>query len=179
MSWLEETALLRKILLECELEEEIKWNKPCFTHQGRNICIIQNMNDFLALLFFKGVLLNDPEELLEVQGPNSRSDYRMRFTSPQEVLAMTRWIKSFVEQSIKNEKAGRKVELPTHLDYPWELLERFKSDPELKGAFDRLTPGRKRGYILYFSQAKQSTTRARRIAKCRSRIIVGKGMLDR
>ena len=124
-------------------------------------------------------MLNDPEELLEVQGPNSRSDYRMRFTSPQEVLAMTRWIKSFVEQSIKNEKAGRKVELPTHLDYPWELLERFESDPELKGAFDRLTPGRKRGYILYFSQAKQSTTRARRIAKCRSRIIVGKGMLDR
>ncbi|MCY3726798.1 MAG: YdeI/OmpD-associated family protein [Paracoccaceae bacterium] len=179
MRWFEETALLRKILLECELEEEIKWNKPCFTHQGRNICIIQNMNDFLALLFFKGVLLNDPEELLEVQGPNSRSDYRMRFTSPQEVLAMTRWIKSFVEQSIKNEKAGRKVELPTHLDYPWELLERFESDPELKGAFDRLTPGRKRGYILYFSQAKQSTTRARRIAKCRSRIIVGKGMLDR
>ncbi|MCY3675881.1 MAG: YdeI/OmpD-associated family protein [Rhodobacteraceae bacterium] len=170
---------MRKILLECELEEEIKWNKPCFAHQGRNICIIQNMRDFLALLFFKGVLLNDPEKLLEVQGPNSRSDYRMRFTSPREVLAMTHWIKSFVEQSIENEKAGRKLELSTHLDYPRELLERFMSDPELKGAFDRLTPGRQRGYILYFSQAKQSTTRARRIAKYRSRIIMGKGMQDR
>lgn len=170
---------MRKILLECGLEEEIKWNKPCFTHQGRNICIIQNMRDFLALLFFKGVLLNDPEELLEVQGPNSQSDYRMRFTSPQEVLAMTPWIKSFVEQSIENEKAGRKVELSTYLNYPQELCERFTSDPELKGAFDRLTPGRQRGYILYFSQAKQSTTRARRIAKYRSRIISGKGMLDR
>lgn len=92
---------------------------------------------------------------------------------------MTHWIKSFVEQSIENEKAGRKLELSTHLDYPRELLERFMSDPELKGAFDRLTPGRQRGYILYFSQAKQSTTRARRIAKYRSRIIMGKGMQDR
>ena len=123
--------------------------------------------------------MNDAEELLEVQGPNCRSDYRMKFTSPQDVLAMTDWIKSFVDQSIENETAGRKVELSTHLDYHRELLEHFSSDLELKGAFGLLKSGRQRGYILYFSQAKQSTTRARRIAKYRSRIIVGKGILDR
>ena len=139
--WKKETTLLREILLECDVRETIKWRKPCFTHQGKNICVIQNMKGFLALLFFKGAFWNDPEGVLEVQGPNSRSDYRMKFTSTQEVL------------------------------------ERFTIDPDFKVAFGGLTPGRQRGYILYFSNAKQSATRIRRIEKYRSKILAGKGML--
>ena len=177
--WHKETTLLREILLECDVNETIKWKRPCFTHQGKNICIIQNMKDFLALLFFKGALLNDPEGVLEVQGPNSRLDYRMRFTSTQEVLDMTHWIKGFVEQAIENEKSGRKVEMSTRVDYPQELVDGFSIDPEFKMAFGGLTPGRQRGYILYFSNAKQSATRTRRIEKYRSKILAGKGMLDR
>ncbi len=177
--WQEEISVLREILLECDLREEIKWKKPCFTHRGKNICIIQDMKGFLALLFFKGALLNDPEGLLEVQGPNSRSDYRIRFTNTQEVKDLARWIKAFVKQAIENEKTGRKVEMATHLDYPKELIDRLSIDPELNVAFGRLTPGRQRGYILYFSNAKHSTTKTRRIENYRSKIIKGKGRLDR
>lgn len=177
--WQKETILLREILLECDVIETIKWGKPCFTYQGKNICLIQKMKDFLVLLFFKGTLLHDPEGVLEVQGPNSRLDYRMKFTSIQEVLAMNNWIKIFVKQAMENVESGRKVVLSTHLDYPQELVDRFSIDPELKVAFGGLTPGRQRGYILYFAKAIQPATRTRRIEKYRSKILAGKGMLDR
>lgn len=177
--WLAETSLLRKTLLECGVREEIKWNKSCFTYQGKNICIIQNMKGFLALLFFNGVLLDDPEGLLEIQGPNSRSDCRMRFTNSQGITQQTHWIKAFVMQSIEHEKANRMVVLAPELEYPGELITKLASDHALKEAFIGLTPGRQRGYVLYFSGAKQSATRIKRIDKYRLKILQGKGMLER
>ena len=177
--WREEACRLREILLDSDLSEELKWGKPCYTSGGRTICIIQRMNGFLALLFFKGALLTDPEGVLEVQGPNSRSGYRMRFTSVEEVAQRAETIRAYVGEAIGNENAGLKVEKETDLAYPDELIDRLDKDPEYKGAFERLTPGRQRGFVLHFSEAKRSKTRAARIEKSRSRIMAGKGLHDR
>lgn len=176
--WRQEANELRKILVRTGLTEELKWGKPCYTHDGKNICIIQRMNGFLALLFFKGALLKDPENLLEVQGANSRGGYRMRFTSVQDVAKMTKSVKAYVREAIETEKAGLQVEKPSDLEYPEELVHKFAEDSELRAAFDKLTPGRKRGYVLHFSDAKQSKTRVARIEKCRSKILTGKGFLE-
>ncbi|MDE3001563.1 MAG: DUF1801 domain-containing protein [Gemmatimonadota bacterium] len=177
--WLQEAEALRQILLDCDLTEALKWGKPCYAHDGKNICIIQSMKDFLALLFFKGALLKDPDGLLERQGPNSRSGFRMRFTSVQEVARMAKSIKAFVNEAIEVERAGLKVERATKFDYPEELLDRFVDDPDFKTAFDRLTPGRQRGYVLHFSGARLSKTRAARIERYRRKILDGKGFHDR
>ena len=177
--WRQEANELRRILTRTCLTEELKWGKPCYTHDGKNICIIQRMNGFLALLFFKGALLKDPDRVLEVQGANSRGGYRMRFTSVQDVARLAKSVKACVREAIDVEKAGLKVEPASDPDYPKELVDRFAEDPELKAAFDKLTPGRRRGYVLHFSDAKQSKTRLARIGKCRSRILTGKGFLER
>ena len=177
--WRLEAESLRRILLGCGLTEDMKWGKPCYSIDGQNVCIIQRMKGFLALLFFKGALLEDPDGLLEAQGPNSRAGYRMRFTGMQDVERLASSIRSFVRAAIAVEKAGLKVEKPSNPAYPAELTETFARDPEYKAAFDRLTPGRQRGYVLHFSQAKQSKTRMARIEKYRSRILDGKGMHDR
>jgi uncharacterized protein YdeI (YjbR/CyaY-like superfamily) len=108
--WRQEALELRKVLLKCDLTEELKWGKPCYTHGGKNICIIQRMSDFLALLFFKGALLKDPAKLLEVQGPNSRAGYRMRFTGVQDVARAAKTINAYAREAIEVEKAGLKVE---------------------------------------------------------------------
>jgi uncharacterized protein YdeI (YjbR/CyaY-like superfamily) len=176
--WRREAIELRKVLARTGLAEEFKWGKPCYTHDGKNICIIQRMNGFLALLFFKGALLKDRDNVLEAQGPNSRSGYRMRFTSVRDVAKMTKSVEAYVREAIEVEKAGLKVETRPDLEYPEELVERFVEDPELKAAFDRLTPGRKRGYVLHFSDARQAKTRAARIAKCRPKILSGKGFQE-
>jgi uncharacterized protein YdeI (YjbR/CyaY-like superfamily) len=177
--WRQEAQKLREILLECDLTEELKWGKPCYTHDGKNICIVQRMKDFLALLFFKGALLEDPDKVLEVQGPNSRSGYRMRFTSVQDVAKAAKTTKVYVREAIEIEKAGLEVGKAADVDYPKELLAKFVEDPELEAAFDRLTPGRKRGYAMHFSDAKQAKTRAARIEKYRRHIVAGKGVHDR
>lgn len=179
--WRRETEELRDILLECGLTEELKWRKPCYAHEGRNICIIQSMKDFLALLFFKGALLNDAEGVLERQGPNSRSGFRMRFTSVEEVVGSAETIRAYALEAIENEKAGLKVERAKAADlvYPEELIGMFDRDPELDAAFHRLTPGRQRGYVLYFSGAKQSKTRTARIERYSRKILDGKGFHDR
>ena len=177
--WREEANVLRTILLSSGLTEEWKWSKPCYTSDGRNICIIQRMNDFLALLFFKGALLKDPGKVLEVQGANSRSGYRMRFTSVRDVSMMARRIKAFVREAIEVEKLGLKVETVPDLQYPAELTDRFAEDAELEAAFCKLTPGRRRGYVLHFCAAKQAKTRIARIEKCRPGILAGKGLQER
>ena len=176
--WRQEANELRKILLSAGLTEELKWGKPCYAYDGKNICIIQRMNSFLALLFFKGALLKDPDNVLEVQGANSRNGYRMRFTSVKDVAKMAKSVKACVGEAIEVEKAGLKVEKASRLDYPEELVDKFAEDSELRAAFDKLTPGRKRGYALYFSDAKQSKTRVARIERCRSKILAGKGFQE-
>lgn len=177
--WREEANELRKILLGTELIEELKWGKPCYTCDGKNICIIQRMNGFLALLFFKGALLEDPDNVLEVQGANSRGGYRMRFTSVQGVANMAKTVKAYVREAIQVEKSGQRIASAPDMQYPVELIDKLAEDPELKAAFDKLTPGRKRGYVLHFSDAKQAKTRAARIDKYRSKILKGKGLQDR
>lgn len=177
--WRQEANELRSILLRCGLTEEFKWGKPCYTHNGKNICIIQRMKGFLALLFFKGALLKDPDNVLQVQGPNSRGGYRMRFTSVRDVAKMAKSVKAFVREAIAVEKAGLKVEAASDLEYPEELVDKLAEDSELKAAFDKLTPGRKRGYVLHFSDAKQSKTRVARIGKSRPGILAGKGFQER
>jgi len=177
--WRQEADQLRIILLDCSLTEELKWDKPCYTFDGKNICIIQRMKGFLALLFFKGALLEDPDGVLEVQGPNSRAGYRMRFNSVEDVARMAKNVKACVNQAIENEKAGLKMEKPADLKYPDELVTKFDEDSELKAAFDALTLGRRRGYVLHFSAAKQSNTRRARIEKYRHHILKGKGYQER
>jgi uncharacterized protein YdeI (YjbR/CyaY-like superfamily) len=176
--WRQEAIALRKILLKTGLIEEFKWGKPCYTSDRKNICIIQRMNGFLALMFFKGALLEDPDKVLEVQGANSRAGYRMRFTSVRDVATMAKSVRAFVREAIEVEKAGFKVQSAPDLKYPEELVDKFAEDPKLRSAFDKLTPGRKRGYVLHFSAAKQSQTRLARIERCRSRILAGKGFQE-
>ena len=177
--WRAEAMSLRKVLLKAGLSEELKWGKPCYAHDGKNICIIQRMNDFLALMFFKGGLLKDPDGILEVQGPNSRAGYRIRFTCVQDVSNREASILACIRQAIAIEKAGLKMEKSKDLEYPAEQVEKFDDDAELKEAFEKLTPGRKRGYVLHFGNARQSKTKVARIEKCRPAIMLGKGLQDR
>ncbi len=177
--WRQEATALRKILLDCDLEEELKWRSPCYTSGGKNICIIQRMKSFLALMFFKGALLMDPGGILERQGPNSRAGYRLRFSSVRDVVEAEASIRYFVREAIKAEEAGLKIEAGDEPEYPEELVAILGEDPEFKAAFERLTPGRRRGYVLHFAGAKQSGTRVRRIHKLRSKILDGKGVFDR
>ncbi len=176
--WRQEANELRSILARTGLTEEWKWGKPCYTYDGKNICIIQRMNGFLALLFFKGALLRDPNNLLEAQGANSRGGYRMRFTSVRDVAKRAKSVEAYIREAIEIEKAGLKVEKASALEYPEELVEKFAEDSGLKAAFEKLTPGRKRGYVLYFAAAKQSKTRLARIEKYRSKILTGKGFQE-
>ncbi len=177
--WTHEANLLREILLECELTEELKWRQPCYVHAGKNICIIQRMTGFLALMFFKGALLKDPDGVLEAQGPNSRSGYRICFASTADVDRKAKSIRACVRDAIAVEKSGRKVKASTQVEYPEELLVRFRDDPDFKVAFEQLTPGRKRGYVFHFASAKQPATRFARIERCRPKILAGKGHLER
>ena len=178
--WREELAALRAILTATELEECWKWRSPCYTFQGGNVATVWGFRDACTLGFFKGVLLNDPEGLLEAPGENSRSSRVLKFTSLAEIEAGRARIEDFVAQSIGNEKAGRKVEMPPDdFDLPEELAERLEADPELGAAWDGLTPGRRRGWVLHVGQAKQSATRQTRIDKAAPKILAGKGMHDR
>ena len=177
--WREEANKLRGLLLACDLTEELKWGKPCYTDDGKNIVIIQRMSGFLALLFFKGGMLTDPAGILEKQGPNSKAGYRMRFSKVQDILDIEKDLHSYIREAIEVERSGRKIEAKAKLELPGELATRFDSDPDFKTAFDELTPGRQRGYALYFAQPKQSETRTARIEKHRQKILAGKGVHDR
>lgn len=177
--WREEALALRGILTGCGPAEERKWAKPCYTQDGANICIIQRMKDHLALMFFKGALIADPEGLLKAQGPNSRSARRLEFTSLEQVAAQADAVRALVAAAIEVEQAGLEVEAAGEPGLPEELTEAFHEDHDFRAAFEALTPGRQRGYILHFAGAKQPATRAARIEKHRARIFEGLGMHDR
>lgn len=176
--WPDEIRELRPILLGCGLDEDIKWGKPCYTHDGRNICILQEMKDFLAVMFFKGALLPDAEAVLREQGPNSRSARRMELTSTEEVATSAGTIEAYVAEAIAVEDAGLSVPV-AELVLVDELQQRLDADTELEAAFEALTPGRQREYNLYVSDAKKSETRTGRVDKCVDRILAGKGLRDR
>jgi uncharacterized protein YdeI (YjbR/CyaY-like superfamily) len=176
--WPEEIRAVRPILTGCGLYEEIKWGKPCYSHDGRNICILQEMKDFLALMFFKGSLLSDPDRALHDQGPNSRSARRMQLTSTDEVAGMAGTIEAYVAEAIAIEDAGLSVP-EVELVLVDELAARLADDRELEAAFERLTPGRRREYNLYVGEAKQAKTRGDRADRCIERILAGKGLRDR
>jgi uncharacterized protein YdeI (YjbR/CyaY-like superfamily) len=177
--WADEIRALRPILLECGLTEEVKWGKPCYTHGGSNIALVQEMKHFLALMFFKGSLLDDPEGVLRDQGPNSRSARRIQFTSIDEVDRLAGALAAYVDQAIEVEERGLEVEPAPEPAWVDELQVRLDEDPAFKQAFEGLTPGRRREYHLYFSSAKQASTRASRIDKYADQILAGKGMRDR
>ncbi len=177
--WAAELDALRPVLLASGLTEERKWGKPCFTHAGRNIAIAQEMKDFLALMFFKGALIDDTTGALEEQGENTRSARRICFRSVDDVTRLAAAIRVFVAQAIAVEDAGLAVAPAAELVLCAEMQERLDADPALAAAFAALTPGRRREYHLYVSGAKQSATRRSRVESCVDRILVGKGLRDR
>jgi uncharacterized protein YdeI (YjbR/CyaY-like superfamily) len=178
-SWPTEIAALRTILLDCGLDEAFKWAKPCYAHGGHNIAIVQEMKPFLALMFFKGALLDDPHGVLEDQGPNSRSARRMTFTSVDEVNERADVVRALVAEAIAAEAAGLTVPEAPELELVAELQERLDADPNLRAAFEALTPGRQREYHLHIASAKQSETRRNRIDRVIPQILDGRGLRDR
>ena len=177
--WPDEIAALRPILLACGLDEQIKWGKPCYGHHGANIAIIQEMKDFLALMFFKGALLSDPDGVLEDQGPNSRSARRMVFTSTDDVARQADAVAACVAEAVAAEEAGLELGPPPEVPLAAELQAALDADPALRAAFEALTPGRRREYDLHVSGAKQSATRTARVERCTPKILAGKGLRDR
>lgn len=176
--WPQEMQALRTILLGSGLTEELKWGKPCYSHEGANIVILQEMKAFLSLMFFKGALLKDPQNLLVEQGPNSRSARRMEFTSVADVTRLGKVVKAYVKEALHIEAQGVQLGPRPELLLVEELQQRLAREPRLKKAFEALTPGRQREYNLHFAGAKQSSTRLARIDKCVSKILDGKGFRE-
>ena len=178
--WQEELQKLRRIILQCELTEEVKWRSPCYTFEGRNVLLIGRFKEWCVLSFVKGALLKDPAGILEMPGPNSQAGRVIRFTNLQQIIDREAVLKAYIEEAVEVEKAGLKVNFKkiSEVTLPEELQMKFDREPALKAAFEALTPGRQRGYILHFSSAKQSKTREARIAKCAQRILDGKGLVD-
>lgn len=179
-TWKEEIKELRAIILTTELEECLKWGKPCYQREGKNIVIIQPFKASLALMFFKGMLLKDKKEALVDVGPNSQSARRMEFTCAAEIKKQASTIKACIKEAITIETSGVKVPAKSSaMPVVSELESAFTKNARLKKAFYALTPGRQRAYLLHFSGAKQSATRAARIDKCTARILEGRGLGDR
>lgn len=177
--WPEEVAALRSVLLAAGLEEQIKWGKPCYSHEGKNIAIVQEFSDNVALMFFKGILLEDGAEVLEEVGPNSHAARRMTFTSVDDVEAHADIVTVYVRQAIMIEESGTEVPPRPPEELAPELVERLAQEPALSEAFDELTPGRQREYNLHVLGAKQSDTRERRVDKIVPLILKGKGLRGR
>ena len=179
-SWTEELKQLRRIVLDCGLREEVKWSMPCYTFKDANILMVSAFKEYCALSFFKGSLLKDADGLMHKPGENSQAARLFKFTSIQQIVEMEPTLKAYIYEAIEIEKAGLKVQFKKHPEpIPKELQQKLDENPELKGAFETLTPGKQRGYILHFSQPKQSKTRTSRIEKCIPRILAGKGFHDR
>ena len=175
--WQEEFGKLRTIILDCGLTEELKWGKPCYTFQRSNIVIIQGFKEFCALLFCKGALLTDPKGILKKFGWQAAR--RIPFTNVREIVEMEPILNAYIHEAIETERAGLKVNFKKAPEaIPEELQKKLDEIPALKTAFEALTPGRQRGYVLYFSGAKQSKTRESRIEKCMRQILNGKGLND-
>jgi len=178
--WQKEYEKLRMIILECGLTEELKWGCPCYQFENRNIVLIHGFKEYCALLFFKGALLADPDSILIQQTENVQSARQIRFTSARQIVKMERILKAYVYEAIEVERAGLQVKLKKTKDFkiPEELQSKLNKMPALQTAFDKLTPGRQRAYIFYFSQAKQSKTREARVEKYLKQILKGKGLDD-
>jgi uncharacterized protein YdeI (YjbR/CyaY-like superfamily) len=176
--WQEAKLKLRSILLDSDLQEELKWGKPTYTLGGEMICLIHTFKDYTALLFFKGVLMADPQCILVQQTENVQSGRQLRFTSTAKIEDMESTIKTYIKEAIRVEKSGDKVIMKknTELVYPEEFNIKLDEVAGLRDAFDALTPGRQKGYYLYFTGAKQSKTREERVAKSIPYILAGKGM---
>lgn len=178
--WQEEIAQLRKIALDCQLTEELKWGNPCYTLDNTNIVLIHCFKEYCAFLFFKGALLKDTDGLLIRQSENVQAARQIRFTNVNEILENKSVLKTYIYQAIEIEKAGLHVNLKKTKDF--EVTEEFqlklKEFPKLKTAFEALTPGRQRAYLLHFSQPKQSKTRESRIEKAMPQILDGRGLND-
>ncbi len=178
--WQEEYKKLRTICLDCRLAEEVKWGKPCYTFENRNIVLIHGFKEYCALLFFKGALLKDSNGILIQQTENVQAGRQIRFTNIQEIIDLEFVLKTYIQEAIEVEKAGLEVEYKktTEFEIPVELQNKLEESPALKTAFHALTPGRQRGYYLYFSAPKQSKTRESRVKKFIPQILSGKGLTD-
>jgi len=178
--WQEELKELRRIVLDCPLTEEVKWRVPCYTFDERNVVLLGAFKESCVLSFVKGVLLKDAKGILATPGENSQSVRVIRFTNAQQITALERTLKSYINEAIAVEKAGLKVKLKpiTERAVPDEFQKKLDENPALKTAYEGLTPGRRRAYLHYFASAKQSQTRQTRVEKCMPRILKGKGMDD-
>lgn len=178
--WKEEIEKLRAIVLDCHLEEELKWGVPCYTFQKNNIVLIHVFKEYCALLFFKGALLKDPEGILVQQTKNVQAARQVRFTNVKEITRLKKTLKIYIMDAVEVEEAGLKVPMKKTKEYavPEEFQKKLDESPALKKAFKALTPGRQRGYLLHFSSAKQSKTREARVEKYLMQILNGKGLDD-
>jgi uncharacterized protein YdeI (YjbR/CyaY-like superfamily) len=180
--WQEEFKTLRTIILDCKppLTEELKWGHPCYAIENANIVLMHGFKDYCALLFMKGALLKDPKHILIQQTENVQGARQIRFTNLQEIVRLKSTLKSYIHQAIEVEQSGLKVPLKKTSEFavPDEFKKKLAKIPALKTAFNALTPGRQRGYLLYFSAAKQSKTRESRIEKYMPQILKGKGLDD-
>jgi uncharacterized protein YdeI (YjbR/CyaY-like superfamily) len=175
--WQREIDSLRKIALGCDLVEELKWGKPCFTHQNKNVAIIIPLKESCALSFFKGALLKDPGHILKKIGQHTQAGRWVKFTSVKEISALRPTLKRYLDEAIHVQKSGKKVRLRKATEYvvPEELQVRLNASRELKAAFEALTPGRRRSYVFHISSAKQAKTRVARAEKCVPMILSGRG----
>ena len=179
-AWRDAFTKLRSIALTCPVTEELKWGKPCYGVNGRNIVLMHGFKEYCALLFTQGALLRDPQGLLVQQTKNVQAARQLRFTHAKEVTALAATIKAYILEAIELEKAGVKVEYKQTEDFEIapEFQARLDNTPSLKAAFEALTPGRQRGYLLYFAGAKQPATRAARVEKYVRAIYAGRGLQD-
>lgn len=179
--WRAEAKLIRQIALDCGLQEELKWGFPCYMHEGRNIALFQSFKDFCALMFFSGHLLKDPKGFMKAPGENSQTARRFEFTNVAEVTKAQSTIKKFLKEAIKlspEVTAKPKKKTVSMPEIPVEFQEKLNSNKKLKAAFEKLTPGRQRLYLMHFSSAKQSATRVSRIEKSIPKILNGLGLLE-
>lgn len=178
--WQAEYKKLRAIVLSCGLVEELKWGCPCYTHEGNNLVLIHGFKEYCALLFHKGALMKDPNKLLVQQTENVQSARQIRFTHIDEITDNEKVLRAYIKEAIKVEAAGKKFEFKKVSEFkmPAEFKRELDATPSLKKAFESLTPGRQRGYLLYFSSAKQAKTREARIQKYLPHIMRGKGLED-
>lgn len=180
-NWPEELVQLRRIINACGLTEEVKWGVPCYTSGGKNIAIMSAFKEYASLSFFKGALLKDSEQILDKPGKNTQAARLIKFTDVETILKMEPVLKAYIREAVEVEEKGLKVETKksTELEIPEEFQAIMDEMPELQEAFDGLTPGRQRGYVLHFAQPKQSKTRTARVEKCIPKILEGKGFFDR
>jgi len=179
--WQEEFKELRKIILEFDMTEELKWGVPCYNVQDGNIVLIHGFKEYCAILFVKGALLKDPKGILIQQTQNVQAGRQIRFTNVKEIFTLEPVLKAYIQEAIEIEKAGLKVEFKknTEFEIPEELLAKFAEITSLQPAFEALTPGRQRAYVYYFTEPKQPKTRAVRVEKSVEQILLGKGLNDR